>query len=133
MMKIKNLFYLALLPLSVAGAVFSYKFISKRLIRGRRVRNAGLLSERDTYILEILESRFKYLAVDGKIETTSKNFLSMYPQQVGELIEARDIARSFSKLHKHYPDIIYKKKVNGKEVRTNAGYLWVYKPKSIDE
>lgn len=55
MMKIKNLFYLALLPLSVAGAVFSYKFISKRLIRGRRVRNAGLLSKRDTYILEILE------------------------------------------------------------------------------
>lgn len=133
MMKIKNLFYLALLPLSVAGAVLSYKFISKRLIRGRRVRNAGLLSERDAYILEILESRFKYLAVDGKMETTSKNFLSMYPQQVGELIKARDIAYSFSRLHEHYPDIIYKKKVNGKEVRTNAGYLWVYKPKSIDE
>lgn len=133
MMKIKNLFYLALLPLSVAGAVLSYKFISNKPIKGRRERHVRFLSKRDVHILKILESRFKYLAVDGKIETTSKNFLSMYPQQVGELIEARDIARSFSKLHKHYPDIIYKKKVNGKEVRTNAGYLWVYKPKSIDE
>lgn len=137
-MKIKNFIYLALLPLSIAGAALSYKFISKKRNKGRREQNervfsgdAPLIDEIDVFVFQALESVSRHYAVDGKVEGTAKKFLSMFP--ACDEIDVRDIGRSFSKLHKYYPYMIHKKKINGKEVRANAGFVWVYEPKNIDK
>lgn len=134
-MKIKKLIYLALLPLSIAGAVLSYKSVSKKRNKGIEKNDELVLGEdisefnkTDAKIFHALNYIFRCLAKDDKFETTAKRFhlLMAYSGYITE--EPHIIGRSFSKFHKHYPDIIYKKKINGKEVRTNTGYLWVYEP-----
>lgn len=134
-MKIKKLIYLALLPLSIAGAVLSYKYVSKKRNKGIEKNDelvlgedVSELNETDAKIFHALNYLYRRLVKDDKFETTARrfHFLMAYSGYITE--EPRTIGRSFSKLHKHYPDIIYKKKINGKEVRTNTGYLWVYEP-----
>lgn len=138
-MKIKNLLYLALLPLSVVGAVLSYRFINRKPDKGHRTQNKqepdriiSPINEFDIHVMEMLENYYSHYSLDGKIMFTSKRLFYSYPMEMGEKIDTHDVGRSLSKLHKHYPNTIYKKKINGKEVRSNAGYVWVYEPKNID-
>lgn len=129
-MKIKNLLCLALMPLFAFGIVLSYRFKLKKPAKPhskRKKRKKCVLSETDIEVLQLLEHIHFHYYKNGVLETTANDFHTSIIQEFAELeITPSQIGLSFSRLHQHYPNMIYKKKVKGKEVRRNKGYLWVY-------
>lgn len=126
-MKIKNLFYLAVIPLSIIGVALSYKFASKKPNKGKRSLNKEEISE--------CKDIFRYLEDYGltnygrqeDILFTSYDLFFFLESENNHTFTARQIGAILSKLEKLCPQVIHKKRIGGKEIRINKGYVWVYK------